>query len=343
MAEYGAHITITSRNRPSIFDVVAQDSLLSTLQPALKHALKVLAESNPERYGWCLQSHCEIFAIFNFIIQYHYLSNYGASFAENFYDLKRIQIHKADGLEPLSLSSKTITKSVVALVCFPYIQNKLDNVFNSLRERESDGLLSQKGWISSLQRFFLKLWPVIHLSWEGLCLIFYLRYLVGKSKFHSPLLLMCGVKLANLTDDDLEVIEDRAQAMLSFRNIRSARQLGQWFMERIGSSIMNSLEVTAFFLQFLDWFYSSGNTPRSIASKPIPAPPQITDELKPSSLKSEDCPVCYKKRKQDTALSVSGYVFCYSCILTYVKNEGKCPVTGYPATSSHLIRIYLDA
>lgn len=341
MAEYGAHITITSRNRPSIFDVVAQDSLLLTLQPALKHALKVLAESNPERYGWCLQYHSEIFVIFNSIIQYHYLANYGASFAENFYDLKRVQINGADGLEPLRLSSKTLKKSLIALVWFPYLHSKVDNIFNSIRERDTDGL-SQKGWSANLQRFFLKLWPVIHLSWEGLCLVFYLRYLVGKTKFHSPLLPICGVKLANLTDDDLELIEDRAQAMLSFRNIRSARQLGQWVMERIGSSIMNSLEVTAFFLQFLDWFYSSGNTPRSIVSKPIPVPPQVSDGLKPSTLKSEDCPICYKKRKQDTVLSVSGYVFCYSCILTFVKSEGKCPVTGYPATSSHLIRIYFD-
>lgn len=41
MAEFGAHITITARNRPSIFDVVAQDSLMSTLNPAVKHVLKV--------------------------------------------------------------------------------------------------------------------------------------------------------------------------------------------------------------------------------------------------------------------------------------------------------------
>ena len=41
MAEFGAHITITTRDRPSIFDVVAQDSLMSTLNPAVKHILKV--------------------------------------------------------------------------------------------------------------------------------------------------------------------------------------------------------------------------------------------------------------------------------------------------------------
>ena len=41
MAEYGAHITLTSNNRPSIFDVVAQDHLMNSLQPAVKHLFKV--------------------------------------------------------------------------------------------------------------------------------------------------------------------------------------------------------------------------------------------------------------------------------------------------------------
>lgn len=343
MAEYGAHITITSRDRPSIFDVVAQDSLMSSLQPAVKHALKVLAESNPARYAWSLQYHSELFVAFNFIIQHHYLSNYGASFAENFYDLKRVQLREREKMKPLSLSKETHLKSLLALVGFPYIQSKLDKLYLDIREKEADGVLPKEGWINNGQRIFLKLWPVLHFSWEGLILLFYIRYLIGKGNFHSPLLLLCGVRLANLNDADYEVIDDRAQTMLSFRNIRSLQQLGQWAMERVGSSLMNSLEVIAFFLQFLDWFYSSGSTPRTIMSRPIPPAPQVSDVQKVGHLKTDECPICCKRRKQDTVLSVSGYVFCYACILPYVKREGKCPVTCYPASTSQLIRIYLDA
>ncbi|XP_071532710.1 peroxisome assembly protein 12 [Panulirus ornatus] len=342
MAEYGAHITITARDRPSIFDVVAQDGLMSTLQPAVKHIMKVIAESNPEKYGWCLKYNGEIFVLFNLIIQQHYLSNYGASFAENFYDLKRVHLKKEKNLKPLTLNHEAYMKSVLALVAFPYFRNLMDNVFQDVRDKDADDRLSDERWSNKMQKLFLKLWPVLHFSWEFLTLVFYVRYVIGKSRFHSPLLLLCGVRLANLNKDDYEIIETRAERLLSFRNVRSLQELGQWVMERVGSSLMNSLEVGAFFLQFLDWFYSSGNTPRSIITQPIPPPPQIAGIQRVSGLKTEDCPICFKTRKQDTVLSVSGYVFCYSCILPYVRREEKCPVMGYPASTSQLIRIYQE-
>lgn len=42
MAEHGAHLTTASSDeRPSIFEVLAQDSLMSAVKPALQHAVKV--------------------------------------------------------------------------------------------------------------------------------------------------------------------------------------------------------------------------------------------------------------------------------------------------------------
>lgn len=342
MAEFGAHITVTARTRPSIFDVVAQDGLMSTLQPAVTHVMKVVAESNPEKYEWCLKYSSEIFAAFNLILQHHYLSNYGGSFAENFYDLKRIQLKGERHLKPLSISHEAYIKSLLTLVAFPYLWSHLDNVYQDVKEKEADNRLSEEGWRNKLQKLVLKLWPALHFSWELLTLLFYVRYLIGKSRFHSPLLLMCGVRLANLDKEDYEIIDMRAEKMLSFRSIRNLQELAQWMIERVGSSLMNSLEVAAFFLQFLDWFYSSSNTPRSLTNQPIPPPPKTAGIQRISGLKTEDCPICLKTRRQDTVLSVSGYVFCYSCILLYVRREGKCPVTGYPASTAQLIRIYQE-
>ncbi|XP_042217256.1 peroxisome assembly protein 12-like [Homarus americanus] len=342
MAEYGAHITITAKDRPSIFDVVAQDGLMSTLQPAVKHIMKVIAESNPEKHGWCLKYSGEIFMVFDLVIQHHYLSNYGASFAENFYDLKRVQLKANGSIKPLTLSNETYTKSLLALGAFPYLRSQMDSVYQDIQEKDADGRLSEEGWKVKIQKVVLKVWPLLHLSWELLTLIYYIRYLIGRSRFHSPLLLLTGVRLANLDKEDYEIIDARAEQLLSFTNVRSLQDLGQWLMEQVGSSLMNSLEVGAFFLQFLDWFYSSGNTPRSLMTRPIPPPPQTAGIQSISGLKTEDCPICFKTRKQDTVLSVSGYVFCYSCILPYVRRENKCPVTGYPASTTQVIRIYQE-
>lgn len=43
MAEHGAHITTASvaDDQPSIFEVVAQDSLMTAVRPALQHVVKV--------------------------------------------------------------------------------------------------------------------------------------------------------------------------------------------------------------------------------------------------------------------------------------------------------------
>lgn len=45
MAERGAHLTTasTAEDRPSIFEVLAQDSLMGAVKPALQHAVKVLS------------------------------------------------------------------------------------------------------------------------------------------------------------------------------------------------------------------------------------------------------------------------------------------------------------
>lgn len=339
MAEFGAHITITAGDRPSIFDVVAQDSLMSTLNPAVKHVMKVVAESNPERYGWCLRYSNEVFMMFNFIIQHHYLSNYGSSFAENFYDLKRVELASKKDRKPLTLSREAYMKSQFALVAFPYIQTQLDQAYQELQENEVQRISSNQGWKTKFKSIFLKSWPIVHLAWELLTLIFYIRYVIGRSKFHSPLLFMCGIRLATLSKEDYEIIDAREENLVSFKRVRSLQEFGQWMMECFGSSLMNSLEVGAFFLQFLEWFYTSNTTPRSIIAQPIPPPPQTTG-MQTSGLSSGDCPICFKKRKQDTALSVSGYVFCYGCILQHVRQEHKCPVTGYPASPAQLIRIY---
>lgn len=42
MAEAGAHLTATAANeQPSIFEVLAQESLMEAVRPALRHAIKV--------------------------------------------------------------------------------------------------------------------------------------------------------------------------------------------------------------------------------------------------------------------------------------------------------------
>jgi hypothetical protein len=52
------------------------------------------------------------------------------------------------------------------------------------------------------------------------------------------------------------------------------------------------------------------------------------------------CPICKQQRKNDTALSVSGFVFCYKCIFQYLKRHGMCPITRIPAKVQNLVCLY---
>lgn len=76
MAEKGAHLTETVQNKPSIFDVVASDSLNATFHPAFLKLAKYLEKQNPRKLGWITKYYDEIFLVINGLIQHHYLKSY---------------------------------------------------------------------------------------------------------------------------------------------------------------------------------------------------------------------------------------------------------------------------
>jgi hypothetical protein len=90
--------------------VLAQDNLAITIHPALKRVANVclallkfkiinflicypfqfLATANPRIYGWILEWFDEIYLIFNYCVQTHYLRNYSE---RTFLRLKKWQLN----------------------------------------------------------------------------------------------------------------------------------------------------------------------------------------------------------------------------------------------------------
>lgn len=84
----------------------------------------------------------------------------------------------------------------------------------------------------------------------------------------------------------------------------------------------------------------------SIPPPPAPANPNFPDDststwnpIKIDNLTPKVCPICQEPRTNPTA-SNGGYVFCYKCILDFVKKEGVCPVTGRECGVTDLVRLY---
>lgn len=142
MAEKGAHLTGTAYIKPSIFEIIAQESLASTLEPAFKKILSFLVSFNPERYGHILQWADEGYLIFNAFLQRYYLKKYSASFSETFYGLKRVAV--VDSQLKGNLSHKQQIVSLILIVIFPYLKNKLAQLSSRYKLEEVDGLTSRE-------------------------------------------------------------------------------------------------------------------------------------------------------------------------------------------------------
>ncbi|XP_063002487.1 peroxisome assembly protein 12 [Elgaria multicarinata webbii] len=357
MAERGAHLTAAFpyADRPSIFEVVAQDSLMSAVRPALQHMAKVLAESNPGRYGFFWRWFDEIYTLLDLLLQQHYLSGCSASFPENFYGLKRVVLRGGGG-EPrgrpatAGLPPQHHWRSLCLLVLVPYLKTKLEKLISRLREEDDYSIHPPSSCWKRCYRAFLAAYPFVNLAWEGWFLSQQLCYILGKAQHHSPLLRLAGVRLVRLTAEDLQAFEEkrlvaRAAPQPSGSLKERAQSAGKKALGGVAFSLSTGLSVGVFFLQFLEWWYSSENqeTIKSLTALPAPPPPVHLDlgadaPLLPR-LKTV-CPLCHKIRANDTALSTSGFVFCYRCIYNYVKRHQRCPVTGYATELQHLVKLY---
>ena len=72
---------------------------------------------------------------------------------------------------------------------------------------------------------------------------------------------------------------------------------------------------------------------------PPPMPPNVLDE-DDQNIDKWSCPICKEPRINPTA-STSGYVFCYKCLVSHLRQQGDyCPVTGIPCWENKVVRLY---
>ncbi|XP_013794719.1 peroxisome assembly protein 12-like [Limulus polyphemus] len=331
MAEFGAHITTFVGEKPSIFELLAQDSFARGLRTAAKYFIRVLAENNPAKYGFYLHHFEELYLISDLFVQYLHLKTYGASFAEHFYGLQRVpkkpdvsaQIQKQ---KASSLSKKQIRMSLFCLAIAPYVKTKLDKLFETLHEKWISARSQKQDVREKMEFLYLYVYPFFHFIFE--CLLFHhvIMYAIGRSSYHSPLVQLSGTELWTLTNEN--------------RNVKSWEEIPRhivWITSAgLAKALSLGLSVGAFFFQFLEWWYNQDNTPPGLAALPTPPPPRKLQ----IEISNDLCPLCQKKRTNDTALSTSGFVFCYPCIYGYLTLSSRCPVTGYPSSVNQLVKLY---
>ncbi|VDN91240.1 unnamed protein product [Brugia pahangi] len=185
--------------------------------------------------------------------------------------------------------------------------------------------------------FMLVGWPYIMEKLEKFHLllsIFLLKiaYILSLCNVHSPELKFANVHLVKLSEMELG----------------EANRKKPWRLLAILTTILTRcITFGLYFIQFLDFYYNSNigenfRMEQRVRNWKYPSAPH--KKLRESSvllLETNKCPLCLQQRVNDTALAVSGYVFCYGCIYSYVEQEMKCPITNLPANVDDLIKIFV--
>lgn len=304
MAEYGAHLTGHIAEKPSIFEVLAQENLAKALRNAASHLLSYFTSTGDGRKCCFVRAHIdELVTVSDLAIQLYHLRRYGGSFSEHFYGLHRIG---PDG----SLQRKHLLRSLAVLVLLPYARNKLDAAFSKPQTQT-------EGWRANLHRAY----AVFGLVWEALSLSFALLYAVGKSPVHSPSLTLSSVRLA---------VAPPVENALSGGNVAARAVRG------VADAASATLATAAFLLHFLDW-WNAQRRGSLVPAPPVPPPPPSRGKV----LGQLDlCPLCHEHVSRRAAvIPASGYVFCHDCIREHLSRSPRCPVTGYPASVENLVPI----
>ncbi|XP_054717190.1 LOW QUALITY PROTEIN: peroxisome assembly protein 12-like [Uloborus diversus] len=329
MAELGIHHAIVGETKPTIFEILGQENLVSGLRSAFRHVFKILAENYPEKFSLLYSNFDEGYTIVDSIFQYIHLRLKGGLFTETFYSLKRLP----DPRTP-DVSKKKVFAWVFLSVVLPYIQSQLEELFKNIRRKQAENQLHYSDLKKQLALIYLKVYPIYHFVWEMTVLSYYMLYALGKSDYHSPVLHLTRTKLIPLS-----MLDYSSDAWKDYFPLEEKRKLSTvlWsYMNGLVGGVTMTISVGAFLTQFLDWWYTREGKLTSFAPMPVPPPPPQW----PSEIPADICFICKKKRTNDTALASSGFVFCYPCVFRYVQAENKCPVTGYYSSLNQLIKLY---
>lgn len=221
---------------------------------------------------------------------------------------------------------------MLLLVLFPYLKNTLFEYRQRYKLDELEGHAPQTKWQRLYRACVIRGYTIGFMFYEILVLFNYILYISGKSQYPTPTLKLLSI---SLTYSESEPIVSVSELLRKIKNNSFGLSDSVDILQRM---VTRSLELGAFFLQFLSW-WNEENYNTNIMSLPVPPPPKIPEIAKQYK---GICPICCKKQHIHTLLSVSGYVFCYQCILPMVRTHKKCPVTHYPAKEDDLIRLYIE-
>ncbi|KFB47241.1 AGAP010497-PA-like protein [Anopheles sinensis] len=209
------------------------------------------ATAKPAIFGGLVRYYDEFYTLFNGLVQGYYLNRYGGSLAEVFYGLTRVSVKSK------SFNKRDRNWSFVVLVVLPYALSKMETLCNHWREDYEAGKQ-----ISIERRLLFRLVPFVKAFYESVKLIHYVSYLANATETHSPALRILRLGLTYLSEEE----ESWSFKDIFQGKIRVATMLS--------TALLRWLELSAFFLQFIEWWQTEANI-GDLSKLPIPDAPSL--------------------------------------------------------------------
>lgn len=259
-----------------------------------------------------------------------------ASLPESLYGGRRAKLGAAKGsghrsVLPLADIDKTSLSLILALG--PFIQERLEQLFQRFRRQSSSQPHRTTVW-AKLRNLFVTAYPFLHMTKEGTIVAYQWMFLLGKTLFFHPTSHMLGQVVRRTTLADAPPSKDSIQPTDSTPGVDP--------LHKVVLVGLSSTLIMGWLRQFrrLRRAHEQQSDHR-IPPPPAPLPVQLDPKrrLRPPLSNPTHCPLCRQARINPT-VATSGYVFCHRCLVLFVREHAKCPLTGMKCPESRTTRIY---
>ncbi|KAF9583185.1 ubiquitin-protein ligase peroxin 12 [Lunasporangiospora selenospora] len=270
-------------DRPSLFELIAQDKMRELLEPALRYVLAVYAQRYPRYLIRIVNRYEEFYAILMFFVERHYLREYGASFAENFYGLKRVRAPRTVKVAKVNIDDESVAasvntaaalnasvpgsnklrnrdiyKSLLFLIGLPYVKCKLDEYYEKVsggeaarlfgdeftqEEEDLTGQPLSKKAKAMTIKLFKKGYPYLNAAYQIAILVHYIGYLYNKTPFYSPWLRLIGIEVKRMSAADYREIIQKSKS--------APRRTSNSLIESVQNKVLGLLSGSLDFLKVL--------------------------------------------------------------------------------------------
>jgi len=308
----------------------------------------------------------EIAAAFAFYFTSLSLWRDGGSIGESLYGVVREDlVLKKDKLTAWN----QVAFTALVHVCGPYVDNKLGKVRESVVLRSLDDEGSQEPLSETFlagrwtdvatgafwRKVFLSVYPAVKFGLGARDVWQRIMFISGMSKWPTleHYLIEMPVRRQTFREWDMQNKLRAALRQKSIQDVLSRSKptfkrwlvlnllKGKYFLQDYNKAI---LTVFALSCTGLQWWFTTGKEAAKLPGKALPPPPPPVPHPEGKKLPKSPrlCPICRRTKTNPTVLTVTGYVFCYNCIMLYVKENKNCPVTHIPAHEQHVRRLYLS-